>query len=141
MHKFSNEEKEAIKLAIQKAEYNTSGEIRVVVEDKCREDVLDRAAYQFKKLAMHKTALRNGVLIYLSITDKKFAIIGDAGINAVTGPDFWNEAKEQMLAHFRENQLVEGLTSGITLVGQAMKTHFPYTKDDKNELSDDIIMN
>ncbi|MFO7829685.1 MAG: TPM domain-containing protein, partial [Bacteroidales bacterium] len=81
---FSTEQKKQITDAIKEAELNTSGEIRVHIEMDCKEDVLDRAAFMFEKLAMHKTELRNGVLFYLSIKDRKFAILGDAGINAVT---------------------------------------------------------
>ena len=64
---FSEENKLQITNAIRVAETNTSGEIRVHVEKRCKEDVLDRAAYIFKKLGMHKTELRNGVLFYLPL--------------------------------------------------------------------------
>ena len=78
---FTEEEKENIKLSIKNAELDTSGEIRVHVENKCKGEVLDRAAYVFDKLKMNKTELRNGVLFYLAIKNRKFAIIGDSGIN------------------------------------------------------------
>ena len=78
---FSIEEKVAIVSAIKVAETNTSGEIRLHVENNCAEDALDRAAYWFAELKMHQTAERNGVLFYLALADKKFAILGDMGIN------------------------------------------------------------
>ena len=53
--------------------------------------MLDRAAWVFKKLGMHKTAERNGVLFYLAVDDRKFAIIGDAGINAKVPAGFWDD--------------------------------------------------
>ena len=84
---FSHEQKERILRSIRDAELDTSGEIRVHLERRCRGEALDRAAYLFEKLNMHKTALRNGVLFYLSIEDHKFAILGDAGINAITPED------------------------------------------------------
>lgn len=120
------------------AENQTSGEIRVHLDNRCREDVLDRAAWWFKKLDMHKTNLRNGVLFYLAVSDKKFAIIGDAGINAVTPEDFWDSIKETVLGHFREGEFCEGLCTGLHMAGQALKSHFPHQEDDVNELSDDI---
>lgn len=135
---FSKEEKALIKSAVQEAELNTSGEIRVHIENRCREDVLDRAAWWFAKLEMHKTEKRNGVLFYLAVKDRKFAILGDAGINAVTPEDFWDRIKEKMLAHFRESRFAEGLREGILMAGEQLKAHFPYQKDDVNELSDDI---
>lgn len=138
-HLFSPEEKESIRQAIMAAEKSTSGEIRVFIEEHTKEDPLDRAAYHFKQLGMHKTALRNGVLIYLALDDHKFAIIGDAGINAVTGPDFWNLIKEEMLSYFKRGEIVQGLEKGISMAGEALNAHFPYAAGgDRNELSDDV---
>jgi uncharacterized membrane protein len=139
--KFSEQDQEEIKKAIRAAEFQTSGEIRVFVEAYCTKDVLDRAAFQFKQLEMHKTEQRNGVLIYLATEDHKFAVIGDVGINRLTGPAFWHEAKEAMLLHFKNDDLKRGLIEGIHLVGEAMKKHFPYLENDKNELPDDIAFN
>ena len=88
---FSREEKELIKSAVREAELKTSGEIRVHLDNHCREEVLDRAAWWFGKLEMNKTGQRNGVLFYLAVKDHKFAILGDAGINAVTPENFWEK--------------------------------------------------
>ncbi|MFH0758056.1 MAG: TPM domain-containing protein [Bacteroidota bacterium] len=135
---FSKEEKAQIKSAVQQAELNTSGEIRVHIDNHCREDGLDRAAWWFKRLGMHKTEKRNGVLFYLAVKDRKFAIIGDAGINAVTPEDFWDSIKEKMLAQFTQDAFAEGLCQGILLAGEALQSHFPYQDDDVNELPDEI---
>ena len=135
---FNQEQKKQVTDAIQEAELNTSGEIRVHIESNCNEDVLDRAAYTFEKLAMHKTELRNGVLFYLSVNDRKFAILGDAGINKVTPDNFWDEIKETVIGHFKQEEYAEGLSNGIKMAGKALKEHFPYQKDDVNELSDEI---
>jgi len=135
---FTKEEKQRIKAAVIEAEGQTSGEIRVHLDNRCKEEVLDRAAWWFKKLEMHKTDLRNGVLFYLAVKDKKFAILGDAGINAVTPEDFWDEIKETVLGLFREGEYCEGLCRGLHMAGQALKDHFPHQEDDVNELSDDI---
>ena len=77
---FNQEQKKQVTDAIQEAELNTSGEIRVHIESNCNEEVLDRAAFMFEKLAMHKTELRNGVLFYLSVNDRKFAILEMQGL-------------------------------------------------------------
>ncbi len=135
---FIKEDKERIAEAIREAELNTSGEIRVHIEGKCSEDVMDRAAYIFEKLEMHKTALRNGVLFYLSLKDKKFAILGDVGINRVTPENFWEEIKEMTLEQFRMGQYAKGLSEGIKMAGEQLKEHFAYQEDDVNELSNDI---
>ena len=135
---FTQKDQDLIVEAIREAEKNTSGEIRVHIESKCKEDVLDHAAYFFEKLEMHETQLRNGVLIYLAIDHRKFAILGDVGINQVTPDNFWDEIKENMLNHFRENKFTEGLITGIRMIGDALKANFPYQSDDVNELSDEI---
>ena len=135
---FSKEEKESIKSAVQEAETNTSGEIRVHIDNHCKEEVMDRAAWWFGRLDMHKTEKRNGVLFYLAVKDHKFAILGDAGINEVTPDDFWDTIKEKMLEHFQEGAYAAGLSEGIRLAGKALQSHFPYQDDDVNELSDEI---
>lgn len=135
---FTKEEKEDIVLAIKSAELDTSGEIRLHVEEKCKGDVKDQAAYLFEKLEMHKTEQRNGVLFYLAIKNRKFAILGDTGINQVVPDHFWDEIKDEMLDHFRENRFSEGIMAAITKAGKQLKTHFPYQRDDVNELPDEI---
>ena len=135
---FTKEEKALIKSAVQKAETSTSGEIRVHLDNHCRGDVMDQAAWWFAKLEMHKTELRNGVLFYLAVKDHQFAILGDAGINAQTSEDFWDQIKEEMLGLFKEGEYANGLQKGILLAGKQLKEHFPYQSDDVNELSDEI---
>lgn len=136
---FSSEQKKRIKAAIEEAELNTSGEIRVHLENHCKADnVLDRAAQVFAQLKMHETEARNGVLVYMAVKDHKFAIIGDGGINAKVEEDFWDTTKEKMLARFKAGELTQGLVDGILCAGERLKQYFPYQKDDINELSDDI---
>lgn len=135
---FTNEQKEAIINAIKSAEHDTSGEIRLHLVNSCGGDVLDCAATVFKKLNMHKTELRNGVLFYLAVKDKKFAVIGDIGINSVVPANFWDAVKETMLVDFKENRYSEGLCKAIEMAGKHLKKNFPYQENDVNELSDDI---
>jgi len=135
---FNEEEQQRIRAAIEDAERHTSGQIRVCIEKTCSENVLDRAAKYFHKLDMHKTKHRNGVLVYLATVDRKFAIIGDAGINKVVPPDFWDSTKEDMLQHFKLGDLVEGITTGLAIAGEHLQKFFPHNADDNNELPDDI---
>ncbi len=131
-------EKQQVIAAIKAAELDTSGEIRVHIEKDCSEDVMDRAAFLFKKLKMHQTQLRNGVLFYLAVEDKKFAILGDGGINARVPEGFWDRIKETMTRYFKGGDFANGLATGITMSGEQLKAHFPYQSDDVNELPDDI---
>ena len=138
---FDKEEKLAIKKAILNAELDTSGEIRVHIEGICEGEVLDRSAHVFTKLKMDKTQMRNGVLFYLAADSKKFAIVGDAGINKVVPEDFWNVIKDKMTVHFNEGRFADGLIEGIQMTGEKLKKHFPHRLDDINELSDEISFN
>jgi uncharacterized membrane protein len=135
---FTKEQKARIFAAVKEAENETSGEIRVHIETTCDEDVLDRAAWIFKKLGMHKTEERNAVLFYLAVSDKKFAVIGDAGINSKVPEGFWDDIKELLQTKFREGRFTDGLSEGIFLTGEHLKKHFPHMKNDINELPDDI---
>lgn len=134
----TKEEEQLVVHAIQSAESNTSGEIRVHVESVCKGNVLDRASWLFKSLRMQKTELRNGVLIYLSTKDRKFAIIGDAGINAVVPAGFWDDVRDLMTGHFSRGEMANGFVLGIGKVGEKLKEFFPYRDGDVNELSNEI---
>ena len=135
---FTKEEQQKIVAAIKEAELNTSGEIRVHIENHCKEEALERAAEMFYDLKMDRTAARNGILFYLAVKDHKFAIIGDEGINKEVEHDFWNDIKDEMISNFKENKFTEGLIAGILKCGDKLKKHFPYQNDDVNELSDEI---
>ena len=135
---FNEEEQQRIRTAIEKAEMNTSGQLRVCVEKTCAEGVLDRAAKYFHQLDMHKTKQRNGVLIYVATVDRKFAIIGDAGINKVVPETFWDDTKEDMLKHFKYGNIVEGIVTGLEIAGAHLQQFFPHLPGGANELPDDI---
>ncbi len=125
--------------AIKEAELNTSGEIRVHIESKCKgDDPVNRAVSIFNHLKMYNTKDRNGVLIYVAVNSKKFAIIGDKGINEVVGANFWDDIKQQMRECFVEGEYVKGLVLAIKQAGVSLKEYFPYQTDDINEQPDEI---
>jgi uncharacterized membrane protein len=135
---FTASEQEAIQASIATAELNTSGEIRLHVDDKCPGDPVAKAIQVFEKLKMHETELRNGVLIYLAVKDHKLAIIGDKGIDEAVPDYFWDVIKNDLVSRFKEGKYTEGLVEGIHASGEQLKAHFPYQSDDTNELSNDI---
>jgi uncharacterized membrane protein len=135
---FTEKQKNEIVQVIKLAEHETSGEIRVHIELKCKGEVLDRATEVFAKLKMHKTHLRNGVLFYLAVEDKKFAVLGDIGINKVVPVGFWDNVKELLRENFVTGKFTEGLVIAIHLAGEKLKTNFPFQVDDVNELPDEI---
>lgn len=138
---FSEVQKNNIIEAISSAELNTSGEIRLHLTDYCKMDPKDEAVAVFERLKMHQTDQRNGVLIFLAIADKKFAIIGDKGINELVPEDFWDSIRDEMQTYFKANQFDTGLIKGIHQVGEKLKKFFPIQTNDVNELTNDISYN
>ena len=132
------EQQETVVSAVRLAEKGTSGEIRVHIDGTCSGDPVKRAEEVFVKLGMHKTELRNGVLIYLACQSKVFAIIGDKGINDLVPENFWNDIAQTMSKHFREGDFTGGLSEAVLMVGEKLKNYFPYQEDDINELPDEI---
>lgn len=124
--------------AVRLAEKGTSGEIRIHIDGRCNGDPVKRAEDVFGKLGMHRTELRNGVLIYLACNSKVFAIVGDKGINDIVPEGFWTDITEMMGHEFRNGRFAEGLEKAAVMVGEKLKEYFPYQTDDVNEQPDDI---
>lgn len=132
-------EEEKIVAAIREAESNTSGEIRVHLENSHGEqDIFERAMEVFHQLKMDNTKEENGVLIYVAVEDHQFVIYGDRGINKVVPDDFWESTKEEIVAEFKKGNFKQGLVNGILKAGQQLKKHFPWSPDTTNELPNTI---
>ncbi|MBR5736024.1 MAG: TPM domain-containing protein [Bacteroidales bacterium] len=134
----SEEQQLKIVEAIVKAEYRTSGEIRVHVEPKCKTDPVSRAVKVFDRLEMYDTAARNGVLIYLAYETRVCAIIGDVAINEVIPAGFWDGILADMQSAFAAGSFTEGIIGAVEAVGDALSEFFPYQSDDVNEQPDEI---
>lgn len=139
-HNFSKEDKVRIREAIQAAELQTSGEVRVYFEQDLKgESVLQRAVKAFALLGMDKTGDRNGVLFYIAFDDRQFAVLGDQGIHEKVTQLFWDQVKGILAGYFEKEEFVEGLVQAIGEVGSQLQHHFPFQKDDVNELPDDPV--
>ena len=136
---FTESESAEIVSAIAQAELTTSAEIRVHISHKFKGDnVVGAAAETFAKLGMHKTAERNGILIFLVPNTKQFAIFGDAGINAKMAPSDWDVIRDNMQEKFRNRNFKGGVILGIQQIGEILATHFPPTASNPNELSNQV---
>jgi len=135
---FSGKEKKQIVAAVREAEKNTSGEIRVHLEYKSRGPVFVHAQKVFQRIGMTKTAQRNGVLIFLVTKDKKFAVLGDVGINEKVPEGFWNDVVQNLQEHFKRNEFAKGISGAVLRIGEKLKVYFPHQANDKNELPDGI---
>jgi len=126
--------------AIQAAERGTTGEIRLRIDRKCGRPPLDAARITFHKLKMDQTAQRNGVLLYLSLADRQFAVFGDEGIDRHIGCDGWNAIRDRLAERFHKDQFAEGLADAIADIGRTLARHYPAKAGDRNELSDDLSL-
>jgi uncharacterized membrane protein len=136
----TEEEEQRITVAIADAEKKTSGEIRIYIESRCSYmNPLDRAQELFYQLNMHETKERNGVLLYLATKDHQLAVYGGQGIHEKVGTDFWNQEIRQILQDFKAHHFADGIVHIVADLGDALTSHFPYDKEDKNELPDNIV--
>jgi uncharacterized membrane protein len=131
-------EHDEIVKTIGEVESKMCGEIRVFISHKEPEDAVVAAQAAFDRLGMHKTAERNGVMIFVAPKVRKFAIIGDTAVHAKCGDDFWKEVAHEMSGHFRKGEFTEGIQHGVRRAGKLLAEHFPRHPGDKNRLPDDI---
>jgi len=136
----SEEDLASIARAVAQAEAGTSAEVRVHLDHACEEEPLRRAIRIFERLGMHRTAARNGVLVYISVTDHKLAVIGDAGIHERVGATYWQELVDAVRERMRQQRSREGLIHAIGELGEALGRHFPRRPDDTNELSNEVSL-
>ncbi|HYS56357.1 MAG TPA: TPM domain-containing protein [Thermoanaerobaculia bacterium] len=124
--------------AIQNAEERTSGEIRVHVQPKSGSDIRQFAERTFERLGMTKTALRNGVLLFIASEENRFAILGDRGIDQKVPAGFWDEIAAKLTHRFKNSEFTDGIVEAINAAGEHLKQYFPRAIDDVNELADQI---
>ena len=134
----SVEEEQEIVLAIRQAERNTSGEIRVHIENSSNISHYNRALEVFRMLKMFNTKEQNAVLIYVAVDDKKFVVYGDKGIDEVVPKNFWESTKNAMQKQFVLGNFKQGIINGVLKAGEELKAHFPWQIDDEDELSNEI---
>lgn len=131
---------ERIVAAISAAEKTTSGEIRVFVQrGEIKGDALPLAERKFQALGMQKTAERNAILIFVAPRAQKFAVVGDEGVHAKCGTEFWQGLVDAMRDHFKRDAFTEALVHGVDSAGQLLARYFPRRSDDRDELSNDVV--
>jgi uncharacterized membrane protein len=135
----SNLDEKAIVDAIRGAESLSRAEIRVHLADKTGKiGALESAKKIFEKLGMHRTEMRNGVLIFVCLKERKFAIIGDVGIHQFVSDTFWDDIKTEMQELMRQGKHTEAICHGINRAGEKLQLHFPAGNQNPNELSNEI---
>ena len=116
---------EHIAEAIRQAEAKASGEIRVSIFPKHVDNPVATAQAEFLRLGMDKSPERNGVLIFLAPRSHKFAVIGDEGVHARCGDEFWRKLADAMSGYFRKSEFTPGIIHGVQVAGNLLAEHFP----------------
>jgi uncharacterized membrane protein len=132
-------DRSALETAIEQAEQQTSGEIRVAISRQAVDDPIAAARAEFEREGMEKTRLRNAVLLFIAPDSQGFAIIGDAAIHAKCGDSFWRDVADAMQSHLRAGHYTAALVEGIARSGALLAAHFPRQPGDANELSDQVV--
>lgn len=136
--KLTRDDKRDIERAIAEAEALGSGEIRVHVKGRCGEDVMGEAGKVFRRLGMHRTREKNGILIFAALDSRRFAILGDEGIYRRSAGDFWTKTRDIMQAQFSSGSLKEAILEGVRAAGAELARHFPPGSSGRDELSDQV---
>ena len=137
--RLSNSDKKTIMHAIQEAEKNTSGEIRVHIQYSKKDDApLAEAKSIFEELKMHETIARNGVLIYFNPKARKFALFGDIGIHQKLGQTYWDELVAHVRSTIHEKDLLSGILDAIHALGEQLAKHFPGSGHNPDELTNEV---
>lgn len=146
----SAEDLSEIEKAVGEAEKTTIGEIKVVVVAKSRKwlfrvfnplkAVEMRAIREFKKMGVHKTKERTGVLIMVSVAERRIRIIADEGINSKVESDTWDKIVEMISREIKAGKQKEAIVSAVAIVAKILAPHFPYCDGDKNEISDEVVV-
>ena len=125
--------------ASQAAEGQTSGEVRVHVQPKATGGEIRHVAERtFERLGMTKTALRNGVLLFIATEEQRFVILGDKGIDEKVPAGFWDEIAAKLTVRFSKGEFTDGIVDAITAAGAQLREYFPRAEGDVNELADTI---
>lgn len=134
-----------IATVIKQIEKKTSGELRLCVKKK--KGFLEKkkhsrtiALKMFKKLKMHKTKDKTGVLMFIIFDDHEFEIIADAGINSKIPQEKWESISEKIKHYFKSNEYLEGILQTLNEIGEVLISEFPIKDGDTDELSNEVVI-
>ena len=136
----TQDELNQIEQSVSLAEMKTSGEIRVHIDSSCETDAYKRGLEIFQELEMHKTELRNGILIYIDFTHRKIAVIGDKGIHSKVNSEFWVAINNDLIKQFKTENFLNGILQGVKILGEKLEEYFPRNISNADELSNKVTI-
>ncbi len=144
-HFLSDDDLLRISHRIKKAEKTTAGEICVNIKEHLsifnkNKSIRELAEIEFSKLGLNNTRDKTAVLIFIILEKRKFYILADSGINKKVPENTWDTIKDEMQNMFLNGEFSSGILYGIDNIGRILTEHFPIKPDDKNEISDRVIL-
>ncbi|MCE5300112.1 MAG: TPM domain-containing protein [Spirochaetia bacterium] len=127
----SESDRAEIAAAIAGAESRTTAVISVRFEKRSGRDPMRNARASFTALGMRNNPDKNSVMFYISVTDRKFAVLGDDGINSKVGMEFWDSVRDAVIQQLKQKQFSLALCGGIGIVGEKLAEFFPAEKTEK----------
>lgn len=112
---------------------------RLIPKREMDESVHESAFHEFYASGLYKTSQANGVLIFLSLLERRVVVLGDKGIHEKMGDPHWQDVRDKVISGIRQGRAQEGICAAVDSCGKALAKHFPRRPDDVNELSDDVI--
>ena len=140
MQQFLTKDEElAITREIAAVELQSRGEVRVVVTSKWIINAEHYAWKLFRKLGLDRTREHNAALILVAVRQRRFAVIGDAGLNTVVAADYWHAIADAMAHHLRNGSRGEAILTGVRLLGATLAEHWPAAGANPDELPNEIV--
>lgn len=102
--------------------------------------VRSRALRHFTESGVYATADGTGILIFISLMERRVEILADRGLSEKIPEDEWAEVVSELTESLAGNELASGLIKAVESCGLKLKDHFPIAEDDVNELSDDLVI-
>jgi putative membrane protein len=103
------------------------------------EEVFQRSLEVFYNNKVSITKDRTGIMIFISLLERKVEVLADCGINEKVEKDYWNKLVSELISQIRNGKIIEGLGSAITECGRSLETSFPIQENDTNEIPNELI--
>jgi putative membrane protein len=112
----------------------------VISEQRATEVAEEQAVQEFHRQGLHKTQHATGVLLFVSLLERRVIVLGDEGIHARVGDAHWTATTAAVLDGIARGSLRDGLIAGIERCGAVLAEHFPGRPHDRNELADRLVV-
>jgi putative membrane protein len=102
--------------------------------------VHERAELEYYRRKVSATKEGTGVLIMISVTERKVVIFPDPSLAKRVNPLVWDEQVRILVPYLKKSQWAEGFRVVIQNVGQILAQHVPRNDKDKDELPNHLII-